>query len=295
MTNITEIIKKLRKYEARIRKYVNAQNHGSFASLFRGVGLEFDDVRQYQYGDDVRSISWNVSAKGHGVFVKTYKEEKEQTVFFLLDVSASQKIGKLKQQKLDVANEICSVLMLSAIRDQSKVGLALFSDEREYYMKPSKGNAKAYEAIKQIFTRKYKSTKTDLNKAIRFVLGINKRRSLVVLISDFIDSDINKSLTNLSKQHDLVCIHLKDDAEDQIPRLGIIPVTDVEHGKTAWINTSASGFKGSLGTGLSKNVEELKDLARRNRFDFLSLNTKEDFVPQLIKLFRTRNKVKKKI
>ncbi|MEM9857232.1 MAG: DUF58 domain-containing protein, partial [Bacteroidota bacterium] len=161
-----DLVKKLRKYEIQIRKAINSQMQGDFHSIFKGSGLEFDDVRAYQYGDDIRTIDWNVSAKGHGTFVKTFKEEKEQTVLFVLDVSGSQEIGSPGSQKLDIGKEICGVLALSAVKEASQVGMISFSDQKEKYVKPAKGPKQAYEIINSLVELKPLSNKTDLAKAI---------------------------------------------------------------------------------------------------------------------------------
>src|SRR5690606_37751361 len=182
-----ELIKKLRKYEIQIRKAITSQMQGNYHSIFKGSGLEFDDVRTYQYGDDIRTIDWNVSAKGHGTFVKTYREEKEQTVFFLLDVSASQEIGTPGNKKIDVGKEICGVLTLSAIKEHSHVGVICFSDQKEQYIKPGTGVQHGYQLIKKIFDLRPSSSKTDLSKGILYTLKAIKRRSVVIVISDFID------------------------------------------------------------------------------------------------------------
>lgn len=159
-----ELLKKLRKYEIRIRKAINSQMHGNFHSIFKGSGLEYEDVRPYSYGDDTRRIDWNVSAKGHGTYIKTFVEEKEQNVFFLLDVSASQEIGKNGQQKMDVAKEICGVLALSAVKEQSQVGLIAFSDRKELYIKPGKGLNHAHEIVFRLFGLKPASKKPTSTK-----------------------------------------------------------------------------------------------------------------------------------
>ena len=157
-----ELLKRLRRYEIQIRKAVTSQMQGDFRSLFKGSGLEFDDVRPYQYGDDVRTIDWKVSAKGHGTFVKTFKEEKEQTIFFILDVSASQEIGSEGRNKLDIAKEVCGVLALSGAKESSQLGLICFSDVREKAIKPKKGMAQAYEILHSIVNLKPQSLKTNV-------------------------------------------------------------------------------------------------------------------------------------
>lgn len=288
-----ELLKKLRKYEIEIRKAINSHMQGDFHSVFKGSGLEFDDVRAYQYGDDVRSIDWIVSAKGHGTFVKTYKEEKEQTVFFVLDVSASQDIGNPGRQKIQIAKEICGVLALSALKESSQVGLICFSDQREKYIKPSKGVKNAYRLFSEIFNLNPISLKTDISKAILYALNRIKRKSVVIFISDFIDEGFEKNLKALARKHDLVAIHISDKRETDLPKLGIVPLYDKESGKTLWMNTSAGSFRDGLKKTFSGNKIELEALCRRQNASYLTIDTNEDYVPKLINLFKVRKKVRK--
>jgi len=267
---------------------------GNFHSIFKGSGIEFDDVRAYQYGDDIRTIDWNVTAKGHGTFVKTFKEEKEQTVFFILDLSASQEIGTEGKQKIDIGKEICGVLALSAVKESSQVGLIGFTDKKELYIKPSKGLKHAYQIITSLFNYKTTSKKTNLNQAIAFALNLVKRRSVMILVSDFIDDGYWKNLKALSKKHDLVIIHLFDNRESNLPRLGIIPLYDKESGKTHWINTSSGSFREKLSATFGSNQNELQNFCKKHQVNYLSINTKENYVPMLIRLFKLRNKTKAK-
>jgi uncharacterized protein (DUF58 family) len=262
---------------------------GDYRSVFKGSGLEFTDVRAYQYGDDVRRIDWNVSAKGHETYIKLFREEKEQTVFFLMDVSASQHIGRKNKQKIDVAKEICGVLALSAVKEASQVGLICFSDQKELYMKPGKGLKHGYEVIMSLFNLQPSSLKTDLAKAISFTLNIVKRRSIIILISDFLDADYETGLKALARKHDLVIIHLSDNREIKLPNLGIIPVYDKETNRTIWVNTSSKTLINQLSTHFSGNHAYLEKFSRQNKVNYLSVNTEEDFVPRLVKLFRIRN------
>lgn len=288
-----DLHKKLRKYQIQIRKAINSQMQGDFHSIFKGSGLEFDEVRSYQYGDDIRSIDWKVTAKGHGTFVKTYKEEKEQTVLFLLDVSASQEIGKTGSQKLDIAKEICGVLCLSAIHEGSQVGLICFSDKKESYLKPSKGEKHAYQLISTITELKPSSAKTDLNKSILYTLSLLKKKSVIVMLSDFIDEDFEHNFKGLAKKHDLVVIHLSDVRETNLPGLGIIPIYDKESKRTLWVNTSSAAFRKNVESNITGKLSYLETLARKNQVDYLHVDTEENYIPNLIKLFRVRNKTKK--
>lgn len=285
-----DLLKKLRRYEIQIRKAINSQMQGDFHSVFKGTGLEFDDVRPYQYGDDVRTIHWNVSAKGHGAFVKTYREEKEQTVFFILDVSASEDIGSPGKTKSDIGKEICGVLTLSAVKESSHVGLICFSDVREKFIKPIKGHSQAYEIISTLANLKPKSLKTNLSKAISFALNAIRRRSVVILISDFIDEGYTDNLRALAKRHDLVVIHISDKRETRLPKLGIIPVVDKESQRTLWINTSFGDFRQKISKRHDMRKDELQKFSRKHEVNFISLDTDEDYVPKLLRLFKVRNK-----
>ena len=285
-----EILKKLRRYEVRIRKAINSQMQGDFHSIFKGSGLEFDDVKPYQWGDDVRSIDWKVTAKGHGTFMKTFIEEKEQTVFFLLDVSASQEIGKDKKQKIDLTKEVAGVLTLAAIREGSKVGVLSYSDQTEYYIKPGKSMKHAYEIINRIFSLKPKSGKTDLDGAIKCALNLLNRKSIIFIISDFIDEDFTHSLRGLARKHDLIVMHISDKSESIIPQLGIVPLLEKESGKTIWMNTSSENFKKTFEKTYGSKKESLADFCKRNDVNYVSIGTSDEYVPKLIRLFRHRNR-----
>ena len=284
------LLKKLRKYEIQIRKAINSQMQGDFHSIFKGSGLEFDDVRPYQYGDDIRAIDWHVSAKGHGTFVKTFKEEKEQTIFFILDVSASQNIGSPGKTKFDISMEICGVLALSGAKESSQVGMICFSDEREKFVKPKKGIAQAYEILSHLEKLKPRSTKTNLAKAISFALNSIKRKSVIIMISDFIDDGYFHNLQSLARKHDLVIIQVTDKRETSLPKLGIIPVLDKESKKTFWINTSFGDFRDRLTNTHNARQEELVKFSRKHQVNYLNITTDEDYVPKLLRLFKVRNK-----
>lgn len=287
--NLKALLKKLRSYEIRIRKSVNQQMHGDFQSVFKGSGIEFDDVREYQYGDDVRTIDWNVTAKGHGTFIKTFKEEKEQTVYFLLDISASQDIGREGLKKIDRAKEILGVLALSALREQNNVGVFCFTDRKEKYIKPGKGLKFAYEMISIVYRLVPLSIKTDLNKAFAYLLNAIKRRSVIILISDFIDENYQKNLQALANKHDLVVIHLSDRREAKLPRLGIIPIFDKESKRTVWINTSSSDFRNGISNKFAENKSLLEAICKKSNASYLQIFNNEDYVNKLIKLFQVRN------
>lgn len=283
-----EFLARLRNFDIRIRKAVNSQMRGSFRSIFKGTGLEFSDLRTYQYGDDVRAIDWNVSSKGHGTFVKVFREEKDQTVFFVVDVSASQQVGPRHRDKLAATKEICGVLALSAIREANHVGMYCFSDQKERYIKPANGMKTGYQLILSLFKLQPESARTNIAGALLFTLNCLKRRSVVVLLSDFIDRNYEHNLKALAKKHDLVVIHLYDQREVNLPRLGIVPVHDTESGRTVWVNTSSASFRNGLSDTFRQNQVRLEQLCRQFNANYLALDSQEDFVPKLIDLFRVR-------
>jgi uncharacterized protein (DUF58 family) len=285
---MNDFLAKLYQYEIRIRKAVNSQMRGSFRSVFKGSGLEFSDLRTYQYGDDVRTIDWNVSSKGHGTFVKIFREEKDQTVFFLIDMSASQEVGTTSRSKLDTTREVCGVLALSAIKEASHVGMYCFSDQKEHYVRPSNSLKHGYQMIVSLFKLKPESIKTDLVSAFLFTLNVLKRRSVVILVSDFIDTGYEHNLKALARKHDLVVIHMYDKRETQLPRLGIIPVYDTESRRTVWVNTSSRQFRTSMKRTFEQNQQQLERLCRQYNASYIALDSGEDYVPKLIELFRVR-------
>lgn len=285
-----EILKRLRRYEVRIRKAINSQMQGDFKSIFRGSGLEFDDVRPYQWGDDVRNIDWKVTAKGQGTFMKTFIEEKEQTVFFLLDVSASQEIGKEKRQKIDLTKEVTGVLTLAAIKEGSKVGVLSYSDRVEGYIKPGKSMKHAYEIIDKVFSIRPQSKKTDLDGAIKYTLNLLNRKSIIFIVSDFIDENFTQSLKGLARKHDLIVLHISDKTESVVPSLGIVPMLEKETGKTLWMNTSSDDFRKTFEKTYGSKKESLEDFCKRNDVNYASIGTADEYVPKLIRLFRHRNR-----
>lgn len=283
-----QFLSRLHNFEIRIRKAVSNPRQGNFHSVFKGSGLDFSDLRQYQYGDDIRAIDWNSSAKGHGVYVKLFKEEKEQTVFFLLDVSGSQQVGTPQRQKIDVCREICGVLTLAAVKEASLVGLQCFSDQSERYIKPSGGMMQAYRIISAIYHLDPVSKKTNISRGLLHALEILNRRSLVFLISDFVDSGFELHLKAMARKHDLIVIDVFDKHEAQVPPMGIVPVHNIETGEKTWINTTSPFYRSVIEEEFLEKRKRLELICKQNKADYLSVSASEDFVPALIRLFRVR-------
>lgn len=290
LSSFTEFLIRLRSIDIQIRKAVNSQMRGSFRSVFKGTGLEFSDLRAYQYGDDIRSIDWNVSAKGDGTYVKVFREEKDQTLFLMVDVSASQHIGSRERSKLDAIKEIGGVLALLALREASHVGLYCFSDQKEAYLKPSDAPKTGYQLVAQLYKVEPISQKTDLSKAIFFALNTLKRRSVVILLSDFLDQAYERPLRALAHRHDLVVIHFFDQHEVNLPKLGIIPVKDAESGHVRWLNTSSPIFRKHQRHSFRQHQQHLQQLCHQLNASYVAIDAREDFVPKLIELFRVRHR-----
>ena len=284
-----EILKKVRKYEIEIRKFLNNSNQGDYNSVFKGSGLDFDDLRPYQYGDDHRSINWNITAKEDKIYTNTYKEDKEQSVFFLVDVSKSQHIGK-EENKINTSKEIASVLTLSALNTNSQVGLICFSDKKELFIESKKGISHGYRIIKNLYELKQKSNKTNLTSMIKFFMSTIKKKSLVILISDFIDENYLRSLKSLSNSHDVICLHIYDDFETKIPELGIIKVEEKESNYSKWINTSSNQFQNMTKDFFNEKSLEMKKKMNSIGINYLKINSKENYIKNLIKLFKYRKK-----
>ncbi|GAB3660476.1 DUF58 domain-containing protein [Echinicola sediminis] len=291
---MNQLLKKLRKYEIMIRKVANNHLQGDYQSIFKGAGLEFDDLRPYQYGDDVRTIEWKVSAKGHGTFVKTFKEDKDQSVYFLLDISGSQDIGDERRKKIDLGKEIAGVLTLAAVHEGSQVALISFSDQKEKVILPGKGPKQGVKVIRGIFQHDNKSIKTDLNEMFTFTLNLIKKRSIIIVISDFIDENYERPFKALAEKHDVVAIQVTDPRESVLPSLGIIPVFDKEEGKTTWVNTAFGSFSRKISDTFITERNSLKELCKKNQINYLPIDTQEDIVLPLIELFRYRNKSMKR-
>lgn len=282
-----EILKKVRKYEIEIRKFLNNSNQGDYRSIFKGSGIDFDDLRPYQYGDDHRSINWNITAKEDKIYTNTYKEDKEQSVFFLVDVSKSQEIGK-DENKINTSKEITSVLTLSALNTNSQVGLLCFSDQKELFIQSKKGISHGYRIIKNIYDLKQKSNNTSISSMIKFFMKSIRKKSLVIIISDFIDENYQKSLKSLSNSHDVICLHIYDDYETKIPALGIIEVEEKENNYKKWVNTSSKTFKEKTKDLFINTSIEMKKNMNSLGINYLRINSRENYIKNLIKLFKYR-------
>lgn len=294
-----DLLKKVRKLEIRIRKLVNETFVGEYHSAFKGQGLEFDEVRPYHYGDDIRNIDWNVTAKTGEVFVKQFREEREQTLLILFDVSGSEDFGSGYENKLRMGTEIAAVMAFSAMKNNDKVGMLTFTDQIEEVFPPKKGKKHVLGFIRCLLSQKPKSRGTNLKYALDYVRRAYKKRSIIVLISDFLDEGYFRPLEHLAKKHDLVLIRLMHKREILDKGEGIMPITDAESGHVSWVHAGDSTYRNGLKQKFLSISKELDHFCLRNQVDFITLdssNNEKDnnyYIKALEKLFRRRNGRKK--
>jgi len=285
-----QILKKVKQVEIRTRGLVNDLFGGEYHSVFKGRGMAFSEVREYQPGDDIRLIDWNVTARNGSPFIKIFEEERELTVYLLVDISKSGEFGSQNQLKQEFGAEIASVLGFSAIKNNDKVGLILFSNDIEKYVVPKKGKSHVLRVIRELLYNEPKGNKTSIKNVLDYLLKVAKRKSVVFLISDFIDDNYWSSLKIVNRKHDLIGIRLFDPAEKLLPDLGVIKVRDPESGSSFWIDTSNRAEMEKLKTQINSDLDAFNKQAKKIGFDIISVSTNGDFVDPLISLFRKRDK-----
>lgn len=285
-----ELTKKIRAIQIHTRKAVNDILSGEYQSVFKGRGMEFDEVREYQPGDDIRTIDWNVTARNGNPYVKQYVEERELTVFFLVDLSASGMFGSVHHLKNEVAAELCSLLAFSAIKNNDKVGLLVFTDTVELFISPKKGSTHVLRLIREILHFQPEHTGTDINAALEYFGRIIHKRAVVFLISDFIAPDYRKSMSILARRHDLIAVSITDPREENIPDIGLIELEDAESGKTILVNTGSRKVREKFSLYAAKRKASLAELLSSIGVDHIPLQTTHDYVHDLVLFFKTREK-----
>jgi uncharacterized protein (DUF58 family) len=287
-----EILKKVRQIEIRTKNIVNDFFGGDYHSNFKGRGMTFSEVREYVPGDDVRTIDWNVTAKTGKPHIKIFEEERELSVLILIDVSSSGMFGSKSELKIDVAVDIAAMLSFSAIKNNDKVGLALFSDKIEKYIPPKKGKKHVLRLITDIVNHDFdsKQKKTSIKNAIDFANKISKRKSVIFLISDFIDDNFWNELKFLNFKHDLIGLQIYDSIEKKFPNIGLINIYDSETGKKTWIDTSSKKNRKKFSKNSSEKLNSFSRKCKKIGFDLLQLSTDDDYVKFLMQFFRNRAK-----
>jgi len=285
-----EIIQKVRHIEIRTRGLVNDLFGGEYHSVFKGRGMSFSEVREYQPGDDISLIDWNVTARSNAPYIKIFEEERELTVYLIVDMSRSGNFGTLRRFKNEIAAEIAAVLGFSAIKNNDKVGLILFSDKIEKYVVPKKGKSHVLRVVRELLYHRPKGRRTSIQNALDFLLNVAKRRSVVFLISDYMDEGYWKSLKVANRKHDLIGIQINDVAESDIPDLGLLKVHDPETNEQFWIDTGSKEER-----LLFKKEQEEKRIkfnkeCDRIKFDLIQISTTSDYVDPLMNYFKRREK-----
>lgn len=283
-----EILKKVRKIEIRTKGMVNSVFGGEYQSAFKGRGMEFSEVRAYTYGDDIRQIDWNVTARSGDAYIKMYEEEREQTLMLCVDISPSGLFGSKSQSKMELAIEISAVLAFSAIKNSDKVGLVLFTDVIEKVIPPKKGRIHVLRLIRELLTTEPKGAGTDIGEALSYVNRLLNRKSIVIMVSDFQDEQYDKQIKITSRKHDLVNIMINDVLEDELPELGLMPITDAETGREILIDTSSEKVRKAYHKNRALEKEQLRNKFMKMKIDTVELKTNTSYVQPLMNFFHRR-------
>jgi len=283
-----ELLKKVRKIEIKTRGLSRQIFAGEYHSAFKGRGMTFSEVREYQYGDDIRSIDWNVTARFNHPYVKMFEEERELTVMLLIDVSASGSFGTDQQLKRELITEISAVLSFSAIENNDKIGVIMFSDRVEKFIPPQKGRKHILRIIRELIEFQPVSKGTDISESLRFLTNAIKKRCTAFVISDFRDKGYARSLQVANNKHDVAALHVYDRRETELPVVGLIRMKDAESGRERWIDTTSRKLRDSYALKWDSHQEMMREIFTRAGVDHVSLLTGTDYVKPLMRLFKQR-------
>jgi len=283
-----ELLKKVRKIEIKTRRLSNHIFSGEYHSHFKGRGMTFSEVRKYQYGDDIRDIDWNVTAKLNEPHIKIFEEERELTMMLLVDVSKSESFGTRIQQKRDLITELCAVLAFSAIQNNDKVGVLFFTDQIELFIPPKKGKSHILRIIRELIEFKPKGTGTNISEAFKFLSSVIKKRSIVFTLSDFQDEAYDKNLKIASSKHDLTAIRIIDPAEEQLPDIGLVKLQNPETGTLEWVDTSSNIVRTTYEKDYQNFVANFKSYCTHSGTDYLDLRVDRSYTKQLLEFFKRR-------
>lgn len=283
-----DLLKKVRKIEIKTRGLSNHLFSGEYHSAFKGRGMAFSEVREYQVGDEIRTIDWNVTARFNAPYVKVFEEERELTVMLLMDVSGSENFGTQNQQKQDLATELCAVLAFSAIQNNDKVGVIFFSDKIEKFIPPKKGRSHILMIIRELIAFQPENKGTNVAEALKYFTSVIKKKCTAFVISDFIAPEFESELKIANKKHDIIALKLYDKHEEEFPNLGLIPVKDEESGHIMWVNTGDKAVRDAFKWDAVKRNAALQDAFRRSGVDYTTIGTHESYVKPLMTLFKKR-------
>lgn len=284
----TELLKKVRKIELKTRGLSNQLFSGEYHSAFKGRGMTFSEVREYQPGDDIRTIDWNVTARLNHPYVKVFEEERELTVMLLVDVSRSESFGTNKQQKRELITELCAVLAFSAIQNNDKTGVIFFSDRIEKFIPPKKGKSHILRIIRELIEFEPTGRGTDIRQALRYCTNVVKKRSIAFLISDFLADNFEDALKVAGRKHDLVAIRIFDRMEMELPDAGLVRLADPESGTMQWVNTSSPAVRQLYRNNARLHEKNIRDIFKRSGIDNTNIETGENYIKPLMNLFRKR-------
>ena len=286
----SEIIKKVRKIEIKARGLSSNIFAGQYHSAFKGRGMAFSEVREYQFGDDVRDIDWKVTARFHRPYVKVFEEERELTVMLLIDVSGSLDFGTQKQMKRDMVTEIAATIAFSAIQNNDKIGVVFFSDKIEKYIPPKKGRKHILYIIREMLDFQPESKRTDVKQAVEFLSSVQKRRTTAFILSDFfVRSNFMQSLQIANRKHDVVAIQVYDQRAKELPDVGLMKVVDAETGHEQYVDTGSKKLRESYRKYWMNRQSELSEIFNKSNVDNISIATNDDFVKALLLLFKQRS------
>lgn len=289
MTTI-ELLKKVRKIEIKTKGLSNHIFSGEYHTAFKGKGMAFSEVREYQPGDDVRSIDWNVTARYNNPFVKVFEEEREMTVILLIDVSGSSDFGTQNQLKREVATEISAVLSFSAIHNNDKIGVIFFSEKIEKFIPPKKGKSHILRIIRELITFKSESKKTNIQRALKYFNNVIKKRAVCFIISDFMDKGFDNSLKIAKNKHDVIALRVHDEREESLIDVGMIKIRDTENGDLRWIDTSNKNLRDQFQKNYHKFEKNLKQILQNSGVDHIDISTGKDYIKPLKNFFKNRGK-----
>ncbi len=285
-----ELLKQVREIEIRTKGLVNQVFSGEYHSVFKGRGMEFSEVREYQFGDDIRNIDWNVTARFGHPYVKIFEEERELTVIMMIDLSGSLMFGSKEKTKQRIAAEVSAILSFSALKNNDKVGLLLFTDKIEKFVPPRKGRKHVLRIVRDVLSFKPEGNKTNLKTALEYLNRAVKKRSIVFLLSDFIDEGFEKIIRIVSKKHDLIGLVLEDRREKEIPKIGLMKVIDPETNSERLIDTSSSQFRQNFTVRTRELAEKRKYMFRSNKIDSVNIQTGENYIKPLVQFFKLRER-----
>jgi len=288
----SSLLKKVRKIEIKTKGLSNHIFAGEYHTAFKGKGMAFSEVREYQPGDDIRSIDWNVTARYNSPFVKVFEEEREMTVMLLIDVSASGNFGTNQQFKRELATEIAAILAFSAIKNNDKVGVIFFTDKIEQFIPPKKGKSHILRIIREVLAFNPEGKGTDITGALEYFNSVIKKRSICFILSDFMSKEFDKPLKVASKKHDLVALRIHDKREDNLPNVGLVPMQDAETEETIFVDTSSNRIRAQFTKNRASKITALKKLLPASGVDLIDITTGTDYVRPLINFFKTRGKRK---